>query len=89
MKVAVYALMLMGTMFAASAALAGSADDAKWIAQCIQDNKDEKAPSADVVVKYCSCMTNKMDDSETKTVTQWEKSHATERKACENESGWK
>lgn len=89
MKVAIYALMLTGSIMGANAALAGSADDAKWIAQCIQDNKDEKVPSADVIVKYCTCMTNKMDENETKSVTQWEKSHATERKACDAESGWK
>jgi hypothetical protein len=86
MKSIVLALALAGSISVSTAALAGP-DDAKWIAQCIQDNKDEKA-SADVITKYCTCMNNKMDENETKTITQWEKTHATERKACDKEAGW-
>ena len=36
-----------------------------------------------MVLKYCTCMNNKMSDNETQSITQWEKSHATERKAYE------
>jgi len=32
---------------------------------------------------------NKMSDNETQSITQWEKTHATERKACDAEAGWK
>jgi hypothetical protein len=63
-------------------------DDAKWVSQCVQDNKDEKA-AVEVITKYCTCMNNKMSDNETQSITQWEKTHATERKACETASGWK
>jgi hypothetical protein len=86
-KSAVFALVLGGFAVSIGSALAGSADDAKWIAQCIMDNKDEKV-SAEVMTKYCSCMTAKMDESETKTVTQWEKTHKTEEAQCDKESGW-
>jgi hypothetical protein len=70
------------------AAYAASADDKKWIAQCVSDNKDEGA-KASVVRAYCECMVDKMPESETRSVTQWEKSHETERKACDKEAGWK
>ena len=65
-----------------------NSDDAKWVAQCISDNKDEKA-TIDVITKYCTCMNNKMSDNETQSITQWEKTHATERTACDKESGWR
>jgi hypothetical protein len=34
-------------------------------------------------------MNNKMDNHETQSITQWEKTHAAERKACDKESGWR
>ena len=80
-------VLLVGAATLSTAAFAGS-DDVKWIAQCMMDNKDAKV-SAEVIQKYCSCMNNKMDDNETKSITQWEKTHATERAACDKESGWK
>jgi len=64
-----------------------TADDVKWINQCVNDNKGD-APDA-VVLKYCTCMDNKMSENETQSITQWEKSHPTERAACDKESGWK
>jgi hypothetical protein len=64
------------------------ADDAKWIAQCVKDNKDEGA-SAAVIKKFCTCMNDKMDDKEMKSVSEWEKSHKKEMKECEKASGWK
>ena len=51
---------------------AQSADDKKWVAQCKKDNKDEGAPSADVLNKYCVCMNDKMDETEARTITEWE-----------------
>ena len=65
-----------------------TADDIKWIAKCIDDNKDQ-GQSAEVVKKYCECMNEKMDTDETQSVTQWEKSHPKERKECDEKSGWK
>ncbi len=64
------------------------ANDIKWIAKCMEDNKDQ-GQSAEVVRKYCECMTSKMDESETQSVTQWEKTHPKERKECDEIAGWK
>jgi hypothetical protein len=81
-------LVLAGALMSVGNAFAGSADDAKWIAQCLMDNKDEKV-TAEVMAKYCTCMTAKMDENETKSVTQWEKTHKTEEAQCSKEAGWK
>ena len=87
MKRFALALLVSAAAFYGSPVFAGP-DDAKWVAQCVQDNKDEKA-TVEVISKYCSCMNNKMSDNETQSITQWEKSHAAERKACDAEAGWK
>ena len=80
------ALVALLSFALAGTALAGS-DDAKWVAQCLKDNKDAKV-SIDIITKYCVCMNNKMDDDETQSITQWEKSHKAEREACDKEAGW-
>ncbi len=71
------------------AAYANTADDIKWIAQCMQDNKSETGISVDIAFKYCKCMNNKMSNNESQPISQWEKSHPNERKACDAEAGWK
>ena len=87
MRKILFIVAVIASMFASSLAFAGS-DDAKWVAQCISDNKDAKV-SLDVITKYCTCMNNKMDDNETLSITAWEKTHKAEREACDKESGWK
>lgn len=87
MKAKIAILILMIILGAFGVAQAGS-DDAKWIAQCIKDNADAKV-APEVIVKYCTCMNNKMDNNETQSITQWEKSHPKERGECDKESGWK
>jgi hypothetical protein len=82
------ALFFVATMIASNVTYAGSSDDIKWIAQCLSDNQKEGA-SADTVQKYCSCMNNKMSESETQSISQWEKTHPKEMAACEAEAGWK
>lgn len=69
-------------------AFAQTADDKKWVAQCIKDNKDEGAKDS-VVKAYCVCMNDKMSDNETRSITQWEKANPEARKACEKQAGWK
>jgi hypothetical protein len=64
-----------------------NADDTKWIAQCLLDNA--KGASTEVVQKYCECMNDKMDENETLSITQWEKSHPKEEKECDAVAGWK
>ena len=87
MKPIAFALLLAGSLLGSAAALAGP-DDARWVAQCVSDNKDEKA-AVDVISKYCTCMNNKMSDNETQSITQWEKTHKTEQAACSKAAGWK
>jgi hypothetical protein len=87
MKQIAFALLFGASLFGSAAAYA-DADDTKWVAQCLQDNKDEKA-TVEVITKYCTCMNNKMSSNETQSITQWEKTHVTERQACDKESGWK
>ena len=86
MKSLAIALLLGATLLGGKAALAGP-DDAKWVAQCIADNQAEKV-SVEVMSKYCVCMNNKMSDNETQSITQWEKTHPVEAKACDREAGW-
>jgi hypothetical protein len=91
MKLTVAALLVAAPLLASTAAFAQTmnADDVKWINQCINDNKGEPGGTAEVVRKYCMCMNEKMSNNETQSITQWEKSHPTERKACDKEAGWK
>ncbi|HXD44071.1 MAG TPA: hypothetical protein VN655_02965 [Pseudolabrys sp.] len=86
MKTVMLAL-LAALPFTVNAAVAATTDDVKWINQCVADNKGD-AP-ANVVLKYCTCMNNKMSDNETQSITQWEKAHVAERKACDKEAGWR
>ncbi len=88
MRAIAIATALVGATLLGQAARAATTDDVKWITQCVADNKREGA-TREVVLKYCTCMNNKMDDNETKSITEWEKSHPDERKACDLEAGWK
>ena len=81
------ALLLVGSMLTSAAVFAQSADDKKWINQCLSDNRDAKV-AASVVNAYCTCMNGKMSDNETRSITQWEKANPNARRACERESGW-
>jgi hypothetical protein len=66
-----------------------NADDIKWVNQCIDDSKGEPGATPAIARKYCICMNEKMDDNETQSITQWEKTHRKEREACDKEAGWK
>ncbi|MBF0178246.1 MAG: hypothetical protein HQL63_15575 [Magnetococcales bacterium] len=87
MKLKSLMMVLVGSVLVSGVAYAG-ADDMKWVAKCVSDNSDAKV-SVEIVTKYCSCMNAKMDESETQSISTWEKSHPTEMKACEKEAGWK
>ncbi|MBF0140136.1 MAG: hypothetical protein HQL77_12530 [Magnetococcales bacterium] len=88
MKMKTALAAFVGVFMAGGLAFAGQADDIQWIAKCMKDNAREGA-SPDVVSKYCTCMTAKMPESETLSVSAWEKTHPTEMAACEKEAGWK
>jgi hypothetical protein len=87
MKLMTGAAFMALSLLVSGAAFAG-ADDTKWVAKCISDNSDAKV-AVEVVTKYCTCMNNKMDENETRSISVWEKTHPTEMKACEKEAGWK
>ncbi len=88
MKFMIGAACLTLTLMTSGAALAAGADDMKWVAKCLSDNSDAKV-SVEIVTKYCTCMNNKMDDNETRSISQWEKANPNAMKACEKEAGWK
>jgi hypothetical protein len=77
-------------LFAAGPATAQrqSADDVRWIRECVTDNKDE-GQSADVVLAYCTCMNNEMSSNETRSITQWEKANPRTAEACSRRAGWR
>jgi len=87
MKPIAFAVLFAASMLGSALAYA-DADDAKWVAQCVSDNKDEKA-AVEVITKYCACMNNKMSSNETQSITQWEKTHVTEQEACSKQAGWR
>ena len=87
MKTIAAVLALAAVCVTTATAFAATTDDVKWINACVKDNKGATADA--VILKYCTCMNNKMSDNETQSITQWEKTHVAERKACDKESGWK
>ncbi len=66
-----------------------SADDLKWVNACIRDNRDEPGGTPAIIRAYCICMNEKMDDNETRSITQWEKANPRARRECERQAGWK
>jgi hypothetical protein len=89
MKVTAVALLVAASVMTGNAAFGQkmNADDVKWINQCIQDNKGGASDA--IIRKYCVCMNEKMDNNETRSITEWEKSNPRARAACDKESGWK
>jgi hypothetical protein len=83
-------LVLLATAFvgATTVARATSADDRKWIAECMRDNAGAGIGEP-IVRAYCACMTDKMSDNETRSVSVWELANPTAKAACDRQSGWK
>src|SRR5262245_46349773 len=73
---------------AVGAARAQTVDDVNWINKCIADHKDEGQTRA-VLVAYCTCMNTQMSASETRSISEWEKTHKKEADACGKKAGWK
>lgn len=65
-----------------------TADDVKWITECVSDNKDE-GQTASVILGYCTCMNSKMSSNETRSITQWEKANPRTMETCARQAGWK
>lgn len=83
---ALLVLPTLATLGCAGAAYA-NADDVKWINQCVADNQDQHQTTRTVRV-YCTCMDNLMSSSETRSITQWEKTHVKEQNFCGDKAGW-
>jgi len=88
MAIKISGLVFLLVCATTSSAAFANTDDMKWVGQCLIDNKDE-GQSAEVIKKYCECMNDKMSEEETKTITQWEKTHPKEEKECDDKAGWK
>ena len=87
MKFFAAALIIAGSCLLSASANAQSADDTKWVAQCLVDNANAKVAQT-VVAAYCTCMNSRMPDSTNQSITQWEQSHPVDKAACEKASGW-
>ena len=79
-------LLLPGCVAGASSS--SSADDRRWINQCMADNRGARV-STSVVRSYCTCMNNRMSNNETRSISQWERANPRAREACERQSGWR
>lgn len=89
MKIIIAILFGLTLMPTATLAQKMNADDMKWINQCIDDNKGEPGATPAIARAYCVCMNEKMSENETRSITQWEKSHPKARDACSKQAGWK
>jgi hypothetical protein len=88
MKVLLAAFFVCLSIIITNAGAFAGSDDAEWIAECVEDNKHASVP-VEVITRYCTCMNNKMSDSETQSITEWEKAHPRERAECDKEAGWR
>ncbi len=86
MKFVLLLALALGAGCSATAS-SSSADDRRWINQCLRDNREARVPQS-VVRSYCSCMNDRMSSNETRSITQWERANPRAREACERRSGW-
>ena len=90
MKFVISAFIAAGCLISGPAlAQKMNADDIKWVNQCIDDSKGVEGYTPAKARAYCMCMNEKMDDNETRSITQWERTHQTEMAACSRQAGWK
>ena len=84
---------LFAAIFGAAALAAGgpslalSADDIRWITQCVRDSASYPV-SDEVKLSYCTCMVSRMADSERRSVTQWEQANPGIARDCARRAGW-
>jgi hypothetical protein len=79
-------LVIVASLIASGAAAQGT-DDARWVDQCVRDSASYNV-SERVKVLYCSCMVSKMSDSESRSVTQWERANQSAARDCAKRAGW-
>jgi hypothetical protein len=85
MKFGIAALSFVVCLVAGTAM--AQTDDVKWVNQCVRDSAEYKV-SDQIKIMYCTCMVGKMDDKETRSVTQWEKANPNTAKDCAKRAGW-
>lgn len=89
MKIAFTALCFALSLAAGAAqAQAPAIDLQARIDRCMSDNAGAKKVTKDVVMAYCSCMSEKMGPDEKKSITKWEGDQKKARKECETRAGW-
>ena len=82
------ATLVCGWLLACGSVEVSASQDAKYVDQCVQDSAGMSA-TQQVKIMYCTCMVGKMDDNETRSVTQWEVANPTIAAECAHLSGWK
>jgi hypothetical protein len=85
-KIRIAALSFIGCLVASSAL--ATTDDVRWVNQCVRDSVGYTNVLEKVKIMYCTCMVSKMDDNETRSVTQWEKANPKTRDDCARRAGW-
>jgi hypothetical protein len=85
MRTGLVALSLFACLITGSAM--AQTDDVRWVNQCVRDSAGYNV-SQQVKVMYCTCMVGKMSDSETRSVTQWERANPAARDDCARRAGW-
>jgi hypothetical protein len=86
-KLMTMSLILAGSVLASPGSIAQPSEDEK-VNQCLEDKKDQRVSKA-VLIRYCKCMDDEMDDNETESISKWEKSHPKARTECARKAGWK
>jgi len=81
------ATLALGVSLVLPAMAQQTADDRKWIGECIVDNKDE-GQTPKVVEAYCTCMNNLMSNNERRSITQWERANPNAQERCSKQAGW-
>lgn len=81
------AALALGVSLSLPAIAQQTADDRKWIGECIVDNKDE-GQTPKVVEAYCTCMNNLMSNNERRSITQWERANPNAQERCSKQAGW-
>jgi len=84
-SLAVILLVLLSLLIAQVAC--AEVDSLDRIERYVADNSAAKV-YAEVVQKYCTCMSNKMGSGFSMTISDWEKSHLKEREECDVYAEW-
>ena len=88
MKRGIFAVLVSGLLVAFASGEAGASEDAKYVDQCVRDSAG-MAATQQVKIMYCTCMVGKMDDNETRSVSQWERANPAVATECARLAGWK